>query len=77
MAKEWTDDEIRAMIADSRKIVEEDRERGQYATLHEKYGAKPPEPKDPKAPPPKQEPDPEPEKKARRPLWPVGYEGEE
>jgi hypothetical protein len=79
MAREWTDEEIRALIADSRKIVEEDREKAAYATLHEKYGAKPDpkDPKDPKGPPPRQDEPPPDDKPKRKPLWPVGNAGEE
>jgi hypothetical protein len=72
MPKDWTDDEIRAMIADSRRIVEEDREKATYTTLHEKYGVK----ADPKAPPPKQDDPPPDDKPKRKPLWPVGYQEE-
>lgn len=58
MAKEWTDEEVRALISDSVRIVHEDRERTTYKSLHEKYGTKeePPEgePKEGDPPPAKE-----------------------
>lgn len=41
MAKDPTDDEVRALISECVEIVKTDRERAHYQELHGKYGAKP------------------------------------
>jgi hypothetical protein len=68
MAREWTDEEVKAEIAAAVKIVAEDREKATYANLHSKYGDKE---GNPNSPPKKEEgapPSPEnmPKKKS---LW--------
>ena len=68
MAKEWTDEEVQALIRESVNIVKEDREREHYTKLHEKYGKQEP-PKDPgegDPPPPK---DPPADPPVKRSLW--------
>lgn len=62
MAREWSDDDVRAEIAAAVKIVREDREKAEYQRLHGMYGA--PEGQPPV--PPEKEP-PEPVKK--RGIW--------
>jgi len=70
MAKEWTDEEVQALISDSVKIVAEDRERAQYQALHERFGAKPEDSKDDgKTPPPKKDDKPEDPKPKKKSLW--------
>ena len=70
--KEWTDDEVKAEIAAAIKIVNEDRERASYKSLHEKYGGEPPKPDGEKTPPkidkPEGEGGKEPEK-TKRIFW--------
>ena len=41
MAKKWTDEEVQEEIKNAVKIVQEDRERADYARLHERYGKAP------------------------------------
>jgi hypothetical protein len=62
------DDEVRKLIRESVQIVREDRERGQYATLHERYG-KPAEPVEPGEGDPPPADDPKPEPQAEFGLW--------
>lgn len=73
MAKDWTDEEVRAMIADSVRIVHEDRERTTYKSLHEKYGTKqePAQETEPKEgdPPPAKDAKKSAADKAPRKLW--------
>jgi hypothetical protein len=71
MAKVWTDEEIRAMVNDSVRILHEDNQRRTYQALHEKYGAKPDDDnQDPgKTPPPAKEKKDEPDPPKRKPLW--------
>jgi hypothetical protein len=72
MAKDWTDEEVRALISDSVRIVHEDRERTTYKSLHEKYGTKEePAPEEPKEgdPPPAKDPKKSAAEKTPRKLW--------
>ena len=73
MAREWTDEEVRAEIAEAVRIVREDQEKATYKSLHEKYGekAEPPDgKKGGKEPPPPKEDGGEPDKpKGKRSLW--------
>lgn len=69
MPKDWTDDEIKAAIKEAVDIVHEDRERAQYATLHERFGEKPPEGDGKNPPPPKKEEEPPPDPPATRSIW--------
>jgi hypothetical protein len=39
--KKWTDEEVQAEIQAAVKIVAEDREKAEYARLHERYGKAP------------------------------------
>lgn len=58
--KEWTDEDVRAEIAEAVRIVAEDREKARYRELHGKYGSGDQPPADdgngPKPPPAKDEP---------------------
>lgn len=67
--KEPSDDEVRQLISECVGIVKEDRERAQYQTLHERFGAKPEESGEPGEgdPPPAKETVPEP--KVEYGLW--------
>lgn len=74
--RKWTDDEVKAEIAAAVKIVNEDRERAAYNSLHAKYGGGKPsgndddsDPKGPPAPPAKDSPDGDGEKPKRKSLW--------
>jgi hypothetical protein len=77
--KKWTDEEVQAEIQAAVKIVAEDREKAEYARLHERYGKAPESDGDPgnsgdgdgsKAPPRKEgDPDPNLDPSPKRSLW--------
>jgi hypothetical protein len=72
--KEWTDDEVQAEIREAVRIVNEDRERATYKSLHERYGK---ESTDPPGTPPKKEGDadpPEGNKKSKSLYWGEGHD---
>lgn len=77
MARKWTDEEVQAEIRAAVAIVTEDRERAQYAALHERFGKDPAKDdpakdpaKDGPTPPPAKDGDPEPEPTpVKRSLW--------
>jgi hypothetical protein len=76
--KEWTDEEVQAEIAEAVRIVNEDRERATYKSLHERYGKESTDP--PGTPPKKEEGDPKPEgdkKKSRSLYWGEGSDDSE
>jgi hypothetical protein len=71
VAKEWTDDEIKAEIKRCHDIVREDRERASYTSLHEKYGkpAYEGQTEVEGGPPPRKDPPEKSEPKKKRSIW--------
>lgn len=73
--RKWTDDEVKAEIAAAVKIVNEDRERAAYTSLHAKYGGSNPtnddggNPNRPPAPPAKDPPDDDGGNAPKQSLW--------